>query len=82
MGAIAPPEPRNDWCAHIGAKLLSCRQELGQSQRAVASEIEISYSHFCDLENGKHAPSAHMLWRLSEFFQVDPGWWYEGYEGE
>lgn len=67
---------------HIGQQLLALRQEHQASMRGVADGTGMSNAFICQVENGQSVPSAYTLWRLAKFFDVEVGWFFQGYEGD
>lgn len=67
-------------CRHIGDKILVQRQLNGATMRDVAGGSGLSNAFVCQLENGQSLPSAETLWRLSLFFGVSPGYWFEEFK--
>lgn len=46
------------------------RQELGISQRDISIDLDISESHYRNIESGRGNPNAELLFRLSNYFDV------------
>jgi transcriptional regulator with XRE-family HTH domain len=55
----------------FGKKLRTLREKRGLTVRELASILEIrSHSHIVGLEAGKHNPSADLILKIADFFDV------------
>ena len=55
----------------FGGKLRELREKRGLTVRELASVLGIkSHSHIVGLEAGKHKPSADLIVKIAEFFEV------------
>jgi transcriptional regulator with XRE-family HTH domain len=55
----------------FGEKLRFLRGQRGMTVRELASELEIkSHSHIVGLEAGKHKPSADLILKIADLFDV------------
>lgn len=69
----------NDLAKHIGRQLSYLRERREMSQRLLADASGIPHSSLAAYERGESSPSAETLWKLSVFFEVNPGIWFEFY---
>lgn len=56
---------------YVGRTSLFLRQKLGLKQKEMASELNISVVHYCNIENNKAQPSAELLERYRELWGID-----------
>lgn len=54
----------------IGEKLHKLRTNQGLTVRELAAKVEVSYSYIAQIETGRRSPSAHLILKLANFFQV------------
>jgi len=54
----------------FGEKLLLLRKKRKVSQRQLGKELNINYSNFPKYENDEHFPTAEILIKLANFFDV------------
>ncbi len=48
----------------------SLRQEFGISQRKTSIDLEISESHYRNIESGRGNPDAVLLFKIANYFEV------------
>lgn len=54
----------------IGEKLYMLRQRHGLTTRRLADELQTSHTQISRIENGLRQPSADLILRISQFFNV------------
>lgn len=64
----------------IGGKLRDIRKRKGLSQKDVAAYLDISYQQVQQYESGSTRMPASVLFRISNFLQVPPSYFFEGLE--
>ena len=52
--------------------LVTARETRGLTLRAVASELGVSYTHLCNVENGSLTPTAEFVEKLCAFYGLEP----------
>lgn len=65
---------------HVGMRLRARRQQLGQSQSALAEALGITFQQVQKYERAANRVSASMLHRAAAFQEVPVGYYYEGLE--
>ncbi len=65
---------------NIGKKLRALRKQNGISLQQLSKDVGMSYSYLSGLENGKHSITIDNLQRLSNFFNTDIIFFFEGKE--
>lgn len=75
-----PRKTGSPLAVHIGAVLLSLRQDRQVTLRDVSAATGLSNAFICQLENGQSCPTAETLWKLSQFFGVGPEAFFAGYK--
>jgi transcriptional regulator with XRE-family HTH domain len=63
---------------HVAQRIRARRQELGVTQVALATKLGITFQQVQKYEKGANRISAGRLYRLSEIFGVEPGFFFEG----
>ena len=58
----------------VGARLRYLRTKKGMKIRAVAIDINISYSQYYEYEHGALDPPTHMVGVLCDYYGVDANW--------
>lgn len=48
--------------------LKDLRKEKGYTVRGIAPELQVSWSHYNDIENGRKNPSLKLAVKISKFF--------------
>ncbi|MED4052960.1 helix-turn-helix transcriptional regulator [Niallia taxi] len=48
------------------------RKQMNLSQRQVSIDLDISESHFRNIESGRGNPDAVLLFRLAKYFKTSP----------
>ncbi|MCL2063522.1 MAG: helix-turn-helix domain-containing protein [Candidatus Cloacimonetes bacterium] len=61
----------------IGEKIRTLREDRALSIRQLAKSTSIAYSTMLNLEKDKNKPSAGVLRKLSDFFNVDVDYWFK-----
>ena len=61
----------------IGDKIKTLREEEGISIRRLAQLISVAYSTMLCVEKNKNKPSARVLKKLSDYFNVENDFWYK-----
>ena len=64
----------------IGKRFLSARNRKRFDQKEAAFKLGISASYLSYIENGKKRPSIDLITKASEVYNVDPGYFFDGYE--
>ena len=54
----------------IGEKLSTLRQQHGYSARQLAEKLGVSHTHVLRIEKGDNGPSAGLLFKISQLFDV------------
>lgn len=57
----------------FGITLLKLRQEKGVSQKEVADHCDLERAYISRLERGILQPTITTLFKISEYFEIDPG---------
>jgi len=65
---------------HVGMRMRTRRQQLGQSQTALADALGITFQQVQKYERAANRISASMLHRAAAFQDVPVGYYYEGLE--
>jgi|JI10StandDraft_1071094.scaffolds.fasta_scaffold21210_10 transcriptional regulator with XRE-family HTH domain len=58
---------------HIGKRLREVREKSGLSQEQLSEKAGYYRTYVGHIENGKHSPSVHTMWRLAKVMKVDLG---------
>lgn len=66
--------------SHIGERLLELRLDMDITQGQLAVKIGVSKSCLGYMERGVSVPTADTMFLMSRFFEVEPGYWFDGYE--
>ncbi len=66
---------------HIGARLRAFRLQRNLSLQAVGQGLGVTYQQIRKYESGSNRVSASTLYRLAEFFGIDPCAFFEGLPG-
>ena len=62
--------------AMVGAKIRARRVELGRSQTDLANHLGLTFQQVQKYEKGMNRVSASMLWKVCDFLNVEPGWFF------
>ena len=55
----------------IGNRLRELRENIHATQQELADALEISYSHYTRVEEGRRGMSLKMLYRLVDYYDTD-----------
>lgn len=58
---------------YIGKRLREVREKSGLSQEQLSEKAGYYRTYVGHIENGKHSPSVHTMWRLAKVMKVDLG---------
>ena len=67
---------------HIGLRIRDRRVMLGLSQQQLADLIGVTYQQAHKYERGLNRVSAGRLYAIARALEVEPGYFFEGLEGE
>lgn len=86
MNQMLPPQKENFVSLdpvdqHIGARLRAFRLQRNLSLQAVGQGLGVTYQQIRKYESGSNRVSASTLYRLAEFFGVEPCAFFEGLPG-
>lgn len=56
---------------HIGKRLRKVRESKGLSQEELSEKAGYYRTYVGHIENGRHSPSVHTMWRLAQVLKVD-----------
>ena len=59
--------------AYVGRRLRQVREKAGISQEQLSERAGYYRTYVGHIENGKHSPSVHTMWRLAKVMKVDLG---------
>lgn len=59
--------------AYVGKRLRQVREKTGISQEQLSERAGYYRTYVGHIENGKHSPSVHTMWRLAKVMKVDLG---------
>jgi len=79
MAIRAKKEP-NPIDIYVGNKIRLTRKNRGLKQTTLAEAINVSFQQLQKYENGTNRISASRLHALSNFFNVEPAYFFEGME--
>lgn len=65
---------------YIGSRLKEIRKRKNLSQKDVATYLDLSYQQIQQYESGSTRIPASVLYRISAYLQVPPGYFFEGLE--
>lgn len=54
----------------LSERLKELRKEKGLRQEHIAVALDISMSAYCNYEQGKREPTASVLWRMADYYDV------------
>jgi transcriptional regulator with XRE-family HTH domain len=72
--------PNDDINVYIGNRVKLRRQSLGITQKKLSSVLGVTYQQVQKYENGKNGLSARSLYFIAKFLDVDPSYFYDGYD--
>lgn len=78
LNRISIKESPNPVDRHVGLRLRARRMELGISQEALASELDLTFQQVQKYEKGMNRIGAGRLYRLAEMLGIEVGYFYEG----
>ena len=58
---------------YVGKRLREVREKSGLSQEQLSEKAGYYRTYVGHIENGKHSPSVHTMWRLAKVMKVDLG---------
>jgi len=58
---------------HVGKRLRTVREKKGISQEQLSERAGYYRTYVGHIENGKHSPSVHTMWRFAKILKVDLG---------
>jgi transcriptional regulator with XRE-family HTH domain len=58
---------------YVGKRLREVREKSGLSQEQLSERAGYYRTYVGHIENGKHSPSVHTMWRLAKVMKVDLG---------
>ena len=58
---------------YVGKRLREVREKSGLSQEQLSERAGYYRTYVGHIENGKHSPSVHTIWRLAKVMKVDLG---------
>lgn len=64
---------KQKFAKHIGKRLREVREKKGISQEQLSEQAGYYRTYVGHIENGKHSPSVHTMWRLAKVMKVDLG---------
>jgi transcriptional regulator with XRE-family HTH domain len=65
---------------HVGERLMQMRREMGVSQADVGLAVGVSYQQIQKYERGFNRISVSRLWKICEYLDVTPSYFFEGCE--
>lgn len=63
---------------HVAQRVRARRAEMGITQTVLAAKLGITFQQVQKYEKGANRVTAGRLYRLSEVFGVEPGYFFEG----
>lgn len=66
MTRIQKSKEKQEFAKYIGRKLREVREQTGLSQEQLSEKAGYYRTYVGHIENGKHSPSVHTMWRLAE----------------
>lgn len=67
---------------HIGQKIRYLRIISGRSQTELGDRLQLTFQQIQKYERGRNKISAEKLWMIAEYFNVEIGYFFEGFEAE
>lgn len=64
---------KQKFAKYIGKRLREVREKKGISQEQLSEQAGYYRTYVGHIENGKHSPSVHTMWRLAKVLKVDLG---------
>lgn len=64
---------KQKFAKHVGKRLREVREKTGMSQEILSERAGYYRTYVGHIENGKHSPSVHTMWRLAKVMKVDIG---------
>lgn len=64
---------------HVGQAIRARRADLGQTQSALAANLNRSYQQIQNYEAGENRVSASLLYRLAKVQEVDVSFYFAGF---
>ncbi len=64
---------KQKFAKHIGKRLRAVREKTGISQEELSERAGYYRTYVGHIENGKHSPSVHTIWRLAKVMKIDIG---------
>lgn len=75
MKKNSTPDPVDIW---VGAKTKMGRRMRGISQKALATNLGVSYQQVQKYETGKNRMGSSRLWQLAQLFEVSISFFFDG----
>lgn len=71
MTRIQKSREKQKFAKYIGNKLREVREKTGLSQEQLSEKAGYYRTYVGHIENGKHSPSVHTMWRLAHAMDMD-----------
>lgn len=62
---------------NFGRNFLKARANRGISQADAAQEFEVTASYLSSIENGRKKPSLDLILKAADYYQVQPGFFFQ-----
>lgn len=74
LSRIEKSAEKQKFATHIGKRLREVREKKTKlSQEQLSEQAGYYRTYVGHIENGKHSPSVHTMWRLAKVMKVDLG---------
>ncbi len=73
LSRLEKTQEKQQFARHIGKRLRQVRKKAGLSQEQLSEQAGYYRTYVGHIENGKHSPSVHSLWRFANVMDVDLG---------
>lgn len=74
IGRLEKGAEKQKFAKHIGKRLREVREKkTNLSQEQLSEQAGYYRTYVGHIENGKHSPSVHTMWRLAKVMKVDLG---------
>ncbi len=73
LDRVGKTAEKQKFAKHIGKRLREVREKTGISQEQLSESAGYYRTYVGHIENGKHSPSVHTMWRLAKVMKIDLG---------
>jgi len=70
MSRLEKNKEKKDFAVYIGKRLRKVRESKGLSQELLSEKAGYYRTYVGHIENGKHSPSLHTMWRLASAMNI------------